>query len=364
MVRRLHRPQGELALGLWLSHLAAHELSEAPDGPARLRDWLHERGLVVTTLNAFPYHAFHGPVVKHQVYEPDWADARRLIYTTQLADLLPTLLPAGAASASISTLPVGWRARVLADRNGASLGVASAHLQQLARHLDRLEDRTGVRIHVDLEPEPGCLLDHAQDAVKFLEPVIAPRGGSDRARRYIGVCHDVCHAAVMFEGQRAALDAYRAAGIRVGKVQVSSAPACTGAPDELAVLASFAEPRYLHQTCVRTAEGVRFFEDLPAALEAEPVGEWRTHFHVPVFAERFGAIGTTQAEIDECFDAVCSWPIEERPQFEVETYAWDVLPANLGVGVHDALAQGIASELQWTEARLARAAERARGARA
>ncbi len=354
-----------LPIGLWLSERAAHELARTPDGARRLRDEFGEHGLEVASLNAFPYHAFHAPVVKHRVYEPSWADASRLLYTVALAEMLPALLPAGATRASISTVPVGWRPHVLAERGGAALGLASAHLQQLVRHLARVEERTGVRVHVDLEPEPGCLLDRAGDAVAFLEPVLARRRGEPDPRRYLGVCHDICHAAVMFESQREALTCYRSAGIRVGKVQVSSAPECQGAPDELAVLASFAEPRYLHQTCVRDQGTVRFYEDLPQALADAGPGEWRTHFHVPVFAGRLGALGTTQDEIHECLREIARWPDDEAPQVEVETYAWSVLPETVEIGAGGAegaaearLAQGMAAELRWTARALAAARPR------
>ena len=42
-------------------------------------------------------------------------------------------------------------------------------------------------------------------------------------RRHIRVCHDICHAAVMFEDQEEVLRKYAAAGIQVGKIQVSAA---------------------------------------------------------------------------------------------------------------------------------------------
>ena len=66
------------------------------------------------------------------------------------------------------------------------------------------------------------------------------------------------------------------------------------------------------------------------------------HFHVPVFLERAGAVGTTQSEIATCLDL-----LRERPEvrhFEVETYAWDVLPGPLRT---DDLAAGIAREIEY-----------------
>lgn len=345
-VRRRVCPDGVLPIGLWLSARAASQLAESAAGAPALRERLEGHGLSVVTLNAFPYGHFHDQVVKHRVYEPSWCDARRVLYTAGLADLLPDLLAPGVRSASISTLPLGWRGHLASQGCGAGVGVASALLEQVVRHLAAIEDRTGVRVTVDLEPEPGCMLDRAEDVVGFFAHALPRRRGGVDPRRYVGVCHDVCHAAVMFEEQSAVLRAYRDAGIRVGKVQVSSALAADGCADALAVLAGFAEPRWLHQTCVRGTDGqVRFFEDLPAALERAPAGEWRTHFHVPVFAARLGALHTTQAAIAECVREIASWPAGERPVLEVETYAWDAIPG-AGHGADD-LADGIAREIEW-----------------
>jgi hypothetical protein len=153
----------------------------------------------------------------------------------------------------------------------------------------------------------------------------------------------------MFEDQRAVLDSYRKAGISVNKVQVSSAVVASGSTEALVELATFSEPRYLHQTCVRAPDGdVRFFEDLPLALSAgnrDVASEWRTHFHVPIFAAQLGRLGTTQSAILDCLAEIDSWPSNERPVLEIETYAWDVLPS--AICDESDLVDGIAREITW-----------------
>ena len=342
-------PNGMLPIGLWLSARAAEQLSESIGGGTELRDRLAAAGLSIVTLNGFPYQDFHGSEVKLRVYEPHWANTRRALHTQRLADLLPDLLTPGARTASISTLPLGWRALFSQEGCGASIGIASALLEQTVRHLARLEDRTGIRVTVDLEPEPGCMLDRAADVVGFFEHALQTRRGEPDPRRYIGVCHDICHAAVMFEDQRAVLHAYRTAGISVNKVQVSSAVVANGSTESLAALAAFSEPRYLHQTCVRGPDGVvKFFEDLPLALSAgnsDVASEWRTHFHVPIFAAHLGGLGTTQSAILDCLTEIDSWPSDQRPVLEIETYAWDVLPS--AIRDESDLVDGIAREITW-----------------
>jgi uncharacterized protein YhbP (UPF0306 family) len=79
-----------------------------------------------------------------------------------------------------------------------------------------------------------------------------------------------------------------------------------------------------------------------AEHDAALLGEWRVHFHVPLYLERFGLVETTQQTVLECLAAVRRFPGVSH--FEAETYAWSVLPDELQV---DELALGIADELRW-----------------
>ncbi|MCH2160802.1 MAG: metabolite traffic protein EboE [Phycisphaerales bacterium] len=344
-----------LGIGLWLAASAARELRES--GRARaIRDHLDEHGIQVVTINGFPFGDFHADVVKHAVYEPNWADPKRLEYTLDLAELLAELVPEGTTETSISTLPIGWRSEF--NKGDGRAEIAAKQLLDCARGLRELEDRSGVLVHVDLEPEPGCLLDTADDVVEFFEHHLHSEGSFD-PRRHLQVCHDICHSAVMFEPQTAALRTYREHGIKVGKIQVSSAIEIDfdtiDDPAELdrtlEVYRGFAEPRYLHQTVVRRGDATTFHEDLPIAMSMEePSGTWRTHFHVPIFTTGTDAWRSTGAEIERCLAA---WPANEPlPILEVETYAWEVLPSCMYDG--NGLARGIAEEILWMRSLLDR----------
>ncbi len=358
-VRELVSPGEPLPIGLWLSALAAGEL-DSPARVAELRERLDRLGLAVVTLNGFPFIDFHGHAIKHAVYEPHWARPERLAYTVRLANILVDLLPPGTRHASISTVPIGWRPTFTNEGCAASVGIAASQLEAMAAHCARIERERGVRLHVDLEPEPGCLLDRSSDAVELFAQCFP---GSELARRHLGICHDICHAAVMFEPQRTALAAYRDAGIRVGKVQVSSAIEADGSRESLTMLRRFDEPKYLHQTCIRpealrsgslgspAREDIRFFEDLGSALGVPPRGVARTHFHVPIHLATLGdelaPLVTTQREIGACMDALREFGLldgDDAPTLEIETYAWTVLPEPLRPTT---LAEGIAREIRW-----------------
>jgi hypothetical protein len=343
-----------MGVGLWLSAKAARELVES--GRAEeFRDWLAHVGLFPFTFNGFPYGDFHRDVVKHRVYEPTWADAARLDYTRQLVDIQHALLPPGAEG-SISTLPLQWGQPAPSHDQ---LQQSAKNLRAAARHMADLEQRTGRLIHLAIEPEPGCALDHAADIVRFFQEYLLRGEDEPIVRRHIRVCHDVCHAAVMFEEQTDVLEQYQRAGIEVGKVQVSAAVIARfddrNASERQATfdqLATFNEPRYLHQTVVRRDGQETFHEDLPEALAAERAklsGEWRTHFHVPIYLDRFGQLQASQPEIRECLANLGR--LSNCHHLEVETYAWGVLPDELK---QPDFAAGIAEEMAWLDAELSR----------
>ena len=362
-VRQQVAPAGALPVGLWLPHRAAAQLSTG-DGVARFRDWLEDRKLRAYTFNGFPQGDFHQPVVKHDVYLPTWLEGVRADYTCLLADILAGLLPDGAAG-SISTLPLGWPHAPWTDDDYRR---AASNLRRVAAHLHGIAERSGHEIVLAIEPEPGCVLDTAPDIIGFLERFVfdSGLGDADLIRRYITVCHDVCHSAVMFEPQEQALAAYETHGIRVGKVQVSSAievpwqelsaEQVVGASQQLR---SFSEPRYLHQTTrrIESDASCEMVDDLPQALE-NWLGEafdrkvpWRIHFHVPIYIDRFGALRATRDDIAEVvgyLEQRKASRVADRAWFsghyEVETYAWGVLPEELQ---SDNLAKGIADELKY-----------------
>jgi sugar phosphate isomerase/epimerase len=344
-------PSAPMGVGLWLPASAAREVV-VHDRAGALADWLAERGLCVNTMNGFPYGDFHQAVVKHDVYKPTWADTARLDYTKDLVRILGRLLPKDAEG-SISTLPIGWPG----EDDEALKQAAAKNLLELVDHLAREEASTGHCIHIDIEPEPGCILDTSEDIINFFEHYLFTPGNDAHIARYLRVCHDVCHAAVMGEDQLDVFLAYKDAGLRVGKVQLSAAVEADFArldpgqgSEALAQLAGFQEPRYLHQTAVTNAlhpGEMTLYEDLPEALEAitgESLAELtlRTHFHVPLFLDRFGLLRATQDEVRKCLQHVGEFT--DCKHFEVETYAWNVLPEELRV---DDLAEGIAKEMQW-----------------
>jgi hypothetical protein len=330
-------PRERFGIGLRLSARAARELASPPEMTA-LRRWLDANDCYVFTINAFPYGAFHGTRVKEDVYRPDWLEDERVAYSDLCADLLATLLPPGLTG-SVSTVPACFRARA-AERDDWTAQVAT-RIARHARHLEALEARTGRHVVLALEPEPCCVVETIAEAIALFEGPLA-----HVSRRYVGVCLDTCHAAVEYEDAGQVVAALRAAGVTIAKVQLSAGLAI--APVDAAAraaLAPFAEGVYLHQVVARRGDALARHVDLPDALagaEACAADEWRVHFHVPIFRDAFGPFTGTRAWIASLLALHRDAPV--APHLEVETYTWDVLPAELrGEPVEDAVAR----ELTW-----------------
>ncbi|MFK7788566.1 MAG: metabolite traffic protein EboE [Phycisphaeraceae bacterium] len=354
-VKQRVSPDGPMGVGLWLSADAARYALANQAALSELKSWMQGMGLLVYTVNGFPYGNFHEPIVKTKVYQPDWTTDDRYDYTLNLAKVLGELLPDDATEGSSSTLPLGWpehSGRTDADVHRIK-SASAGQLHNLVHQLARLELDTGKHIHIDLEPEPGCIIDTAPGMVNFFKQYLLDSPDDVSIRGYLRVCHDVCHSAVMFEPQLDAMKIYREAGLHVGKVQLSSAVKVDfeskAANDTLAALQQlqgFAEDRYQHQTMIRLPNGaMQFYNDLPDALAKHsdsPQGEWRIHFHIPVYIERFGQLQATQSDIGEFITAAKL--DDELHHYEVETYAWNVLPKELQ---REELADGIADELKW-----------------
>jgi hypothetical protein len=334
-VKRAISPQQPFPLGLRISAQATAELDAA--AVRRFSDWCGEHDCYVLTLNGFPYGAFHGTAVKETVYLPDWRDARRVAYTTRLADLLAAWTPGGQAT-SISTVPIAFRDG-FAD---AHWPLVKENLLATLTHLAHVRDRGGPLIRLAIEPEPCCAIETTQEALDFFERMRFPASLAE----HIGLCFDCCHQAVEFETPAGCLAQLAQAGIPIAKVQVSSALRAHGAA--AAHLLAFDEPTYLHQAVVLRKNGelerLADLPDLARWLEAsdrrgETPEECRVHFHVPVFLAEIGAIGTTRFFLEDLLPRLAP----DTP-LEVETYSFGVLPAPLRL---TSLSASIVRELAW-----------------
>lgn len=355
--------EASFGLGLRIAAEAAREL-ESEELRREGKEFFRRNDCYPFSINGFPYGMFHGGAVKEKVYLPDWQNEKRRDYTCRLARLLAEWLPEGS-SGSISTLPGSYKSWI----NRESEIAAMVHnLLETVLVLDEIRAETGREIHLGLEPEPDCYFETTAETIAFFEDHLWPDGielirsrtGRSRAeaeamlRRHLGVCFDTCHLALQFEDLADSWRRLGKAGIRISKVQLSNALEVRAVPEGWNRLGPFVEPVYLHQVKARhkAGGGVIGWPDLPAALLALPkaggdLDVLRVHFHVPLFFEGGGGLGTTAACLTPEFFRLVRGG--DCPHVEIETYTYHVLPQEIRPPT---LEESVIREYRWVLERL------------
>jgi hypothetical protein len=355
-------PHTTFGIGLRLSGRESSELLQG-DHLQQFRDFLQEHGLYVFTLNGFPYGPFHQQPVKALVHAPDWRDEERVAYTLRLIETLAFLLPDGI-DGSISTSPLSYKTWV-STQDVTTWRQLTRNIVRIAEAMVRVKYEHGKVIHLAIEPEPDGLLEKSEEVVQFYTNWLLEEGtrmlsdslrvSRDEARdhllEHIGICFDTCHVAVAYEEPAAVLDCFDQIGIKVAKVQISSALKVTFPNEEVArgdiarALEPFAESTYLHQVVQQSHDGT--FRHYPDLIEALPhiqdreIAQWRIHFHVPIFIDHFPKFQSTQDTIVDTFDLLAKRLFCRH--LEIETYTWSVLPEDLKKDLLDSIAR----EYQW-----------------
>ena len=332
-------------IGLRLSAIAARQLLEGNE-LARFKDWLAENNSFVFTINGFPYGSFHGTRVKEKVFQPDWTDPARLIYTKQLFEILAEIAPKDSGG-SVSTLP-GSHKTFHADES-----IIRSNLADLAWFIEDLSQKHQVDLHLGLEPEPLGHFENTLETLAFFERLHESARSPEIIRRRIGLNFDCCHFAIEFDEAAASLDVIsNFSDIRLSKIHLSNALSLNPRnPDAIDSIRNFDEPTYFHQVITRRADGsIERFADLPLYLSALDSGkispqdfeEARVHFHIPLDAAPVPPLKSTDFHVRETL-AWCRKHPNACQHFEIETYTWGVPPGNLQRPVEEQ----IASEYRW-----------------
>ena len=350
-------------VSLRLSADSAHTLANSKPERDKLKKFLGDHDMYLYTVNAFPYGAFKGTVVKEQVYEPDWRSEERTRFTMNVANVLADVCSADIAP-SIQSAPLGFKPRVTGHAVVASY---TEHVMRVVAHLVALEVRTGRTVTLALEPEPYCFLETTDETVDYFTHHLYSGAAAETLsqlahipiseahaalRRHLCVVFDICHQAVEYENIAENLQKLVDAGIPIFKLQEAAALHMPQVTQPIVdTLKRYSKTIYLTQTVEKkNGKLTRFLnlEDAFAALEKDPgPREWRTHFHVPVFLDDLGPFRTTRFAIEEALRFHKQKPLSR--QLEIETYTWDVLPENLKTGD---IVDYVCRELEWVRGQL------------
>lgn len=323
--------------------LSQAALSDADLSAESLREEMTKNNLSLLGLSAVSISGGS----KEQVHHPDWRTEERLGFmfpATNLAAAFAT----PEQEIGISTNALSYRRWVDVDMPG-NWAALTLNVIRMVQHLAGIRDRTGVTLHIDIEPEPGSMLRDSADVVNFFKKWLLPRGGamlSDRMSlgegraadvilRHVRIALDTAHAAVVWDDAAASLDTFADLGIQIGRLQASSAleVEVPDNSDDQKILAehltTFASPTLLQQVVARQhGEIVQRHDDLSDAIAVvgESAGQtWRIHTHAPLLADRYGVFSSTR-------EGTASWLREisgrgiDVGMIELRSANWDVVP--------------------------------------
>jgi hypothetical protein len=350
-------PDATFGVGLYFPDALARAMTAKP-GEGELGElvlFLEANRLDPFTWNAFPHSRFDQDGLKADVFKPTWKDRARIDFTLAVARCAVTLHARAGTNGpkdhvSISTHTGMYGAWV---KGRSDLEECMLQLARVIDDLARMEEASGVRIVLALEPEPFANAGSGAELQAFFEAcsqcaleLLEEERNRDTARakellrRHLGWCLDACHAAVGFEDDPLA----PLTALTLGKFQYANAievrsPASNTAGVE--ALLALDEPRYLHQVEGRGRKRMSVADigllraDLGGAARADwmECDAWRCHFHVPVDLASAGAgLGTTRATADELLARLLidpsRWSTNDL-HVEIETYTWDVLPGHV-----------------------------------
>lgn len=316
---RDHGFTGPIGFGLYLSDQASKQVLRDEAKLGRLAQALCRAGVEVWTANAFPFGGFHGTRVKEKAFLPDWRSKERLAFSCRVAEILAHLMMPDTLG-SFSTCPLGY------GPDARRSFQAVSHLQYMQEYLLLLQEKTGVKLTLAIEPEPDGSFERVPALAEWLSENVLESIAPDDRR--VGVCWDLCHSAVVGETSEEVLHSLEETRIPLGKIQISAALQTQAGlnANNLARFSELAEDPYFHQVRGTLTDGrACAFSDLPKLLhfpDRESVHNVRVHCHVPVHCQDYGD-GLRGTEWRNAVKAALD---AGHRDFELETYTLPVLP--------------------------------------
>nr|AOW70734.1 hypothetical protein [Monodopsis sp. MarTras21] len=354
-------PNKAFGIGLRLSNSAAIELLKN-NSLIIFQEWLNDNGCYVATINGFVYGDFYNTNVKDKVYQPDWTTIERANFNFKLIEILCKLCPAGG-EIGFSTSPLAYKFSLNKENPNSSNDLIIYYLFILIKKLLQISEKEGKTIHIDFEPEADCLLENICDITHFFEKIlfiklalklvdelnISLKKAKTYIVQHIRVCYDICHQAVQFEDHIKNFELLNHYGIKIGKIQLSSALEIKVQNNTLKNLIKdlnkFKDKLYLHQVVIKKFDGsIKKYRDLPEALNNfNELNEsfWRIHYHLPIFVKNYNNLLTTNNEIQTVIKFLIYSSITSC--LEIETYTWEILPEELKLD----LTLSIIKEYEW-----------------
>lgn len=305
--------------------------------------WQNRNKKYITLINGFVYKKFHQNKIKENIYYPDWTKEERVNFTKKLI-FFAQKINKEKKKCGISTLPITYKLWIKKNEK-YNIKQCVNNLFKLIKILMQIKKYKKILIHIDIEPEPFCLLEKCEDFVIFFKSWILPglinkiqseiKIDKNDARKiitqHINLCFDSCHSAVMFENVKKSLNLIRKLKIKIGRIQVSSAIKIKNLTyQKIKQLEFLRSSPFLHQSIMKTTE-LKLIKQNDFKIKnmiIDNIKELRIHCHVPINKRKLSKdIYTTQKELKNyIYDVLING---DTKNLEIETYTYNIIYKNL-----------------------------------
>lgn len=314
--------------------------------------WLSCNNFYIKSINGFPYGFFSSNYIKDNVYLPDWSLFQRYIYSRRIIILFSFFLKKNYGG--ISVLPISYKFFFFNFIYNSVYIKSIMYLCNLIVLLHNIYIKNKILLHLDIEPEPDCIISNTIDFINFFKNWLFNKcvlyfffnksfiikNVYFFISNYIRICFDICHSSVEFESVRQSIHCLSFSGLKIGKIQISSSLKFKNCNfNDICIFSYFPDTPYLHQVYGNTFyENIILYRDISLCdvfLYNENILEYRIHYHIPIFLENYEFFESTQDYIVSMFYFLSNKNFCSI--LEIETYTFDILPCYLKVNIFHSL---------------------------
>lgn len=294
----------------------------------------------IPLINGFVYKNFHQNLIKENIYYPDWTKKERFNFTKNTI-FFAQKINKRSKICGISTLPITYKLWI---KNNTKYNIKKAinFFFEILKILIKIKKYKNILIHIDIEPEPFCLLEDCKDFIYFFKSWILPEleekikiylnvkknKAKNVITKHLNLCFDICHSAVMFENQKLSLDLIKKFKIKIGRVQISSAIKIKKINKHNFNHLNFLNKSpFLHQSLMKL-NNLKYIKNNDfkniKIINNEIIKEIRIHCHVPIYKKKItNNIYTTQKELKNSLMNILKYDFTRN--LEIETYTYNML---------------------------------------
>ncbi|HFL8824107.1 MAG TPA: metabolite traffic protein EboE [Candidatus Azoamicus sp. OHIO1] len=340
-------PNKEIGIGLCISNSISKELIKKRN-LLDLIILIKNENIYIPSINGFVYKKFHQKSIKDKIYIPEWTSNSRILYTKLLIKILKELLPKNV-NGSITTLPISYKPWINKKNKTYIFYKSSINISKIIDILININKKYKKLIHLDIEPEPNCLIENSKEIVRFYKLWLLPIGSDYLRNKYniekkiaialikdhIKICYDICHFSTNFEKTTTIIKLLTKEKIKIGRIQISSAIKIKTPKKKekfkkiINKISHLSYSPFLHQTVEKNNNQIKKFIDIKYAIKTikkNKKSEWRIHCHLPIYLKKYSILETTNKDTKSVLKNLINNKITNH--IEIETYTYNVISPN------------------------------------